>query len=677
MQREGAHPHRSISACDGVALFQHWHAKNPTISFKNNELAQLLDTRSVGTMESFFFKGGSMRPRRVSLTVLSLLVLSVLFTVTGAVPSKSIWNPRPELSTPPGMKDIVSLWDFRDQEVKGAGFELSRDAEVHISAIGGGDRGFWRDMFNNEDESGMFASGWIINADTRELVWEMTLDNTSGRSSHRSFDDNVSLNKGSYEVYYSAHSYYRSSSFSTSNINIDRRRGSRSSWSSGSFFGIFDRDNENLYDEFMDYAKDYGITISIDEARAGSVSEFTVPKKGGRMVLSIIGVGDGELIRRHLKIPHAMTVHIYALGEATNRDEEFDHGWLVNSSTRERVWEMADRHTRYAGGASKNIRWSGDVELAAGTYELYYVTDDSHSTEDWNAKPPYDPLMYGISISAANDRDVNAVSVGEIPDLDATAIVRLTKPDDNDFLTAGFSLKKDTKIRVYALGEMASDRDMADYGWIVSAKTRERVWEMEGRKTSHAGGASKNRMIDEVITLPRGNYVAYYETDGSHSYRDWNSDPPYDEASYGLSIYGWGENFDPKSVGSFSEGDEENVIAQIIRVKDNRHMTKGFSLDRPTRVRIYALGEGVDRDMADYGWIEDARTGRTIWEMTYRMTDRAGGARKNRKVSTTIMLEKGEYELHYRTDGSHAFNDWNDDPPEDRIHWGITVTKEE
>src|SRR4030067_861155 len=116
---------------------------------------------------------------------------------------------------------------------------------------------FRRDMFDNEDESRMFASGWIINADTRELVWEMTLDKTTGRSSHRSFDDEVSLDKGSYEVYYSAYGYYNNSSFSTSSINIDRRQGHRSGQLSGrSFSGLLD-DNENLYDDFMYVAKDF------------------------------------------------------------------------------------------------------------------------------------------------------------------------------------------------------------------------------------------------------------------------------------------------------------------------------------------------------------------------------------------------------------------------------------
>ena len=40
---------------------------------------------------------------------------------------------------------------------------------------------------------------------------------------------------------------------------------------------------------------------------------------------------------------------------------------------------------------------------------------------------------------------------------------------------------------------------------------------MSYRRTEHAGGAGKNRKINEVITLPKGSYALYYETDSSHS----------------------------------------------------------------------------------------------------------------------------------------------------------------
>ncbi|MBI3189567.1 MAG: hypothetical protein HYZ33_02850 [Ignavibacteriales bacterium] len=80
--------------------------------------------------------------------------------------------------------------------------------------------------------------------------------------------------------------------------------------------------------------------------------------------------------------------------------------------------------------------------------------------------------------------------------------------------------------------------------------------------------------------------------------------------------------------------------------------------------------------MFDYGWIENARTGEVVWEMTYTMTFHAGGARKNRMVNTTIVLDKGEYLLRYVSDDSHSYRDWNMDAPDDPTMWGITLYKD-
>jgi hypothetical protein len=80
--------------------------------------------------------------------------------------------------------------------------------------------------------------------------------------------------------------------------------------------------------------------------------------------------------------------------------------------------------------------------------------------------------------------------------------------------------------------------------------------------------------------------------------------------------------------------------------------------------------------MYDYGWIENAETGETVWEMTYRKTTHAGGASKNRIFDGAIRLPAGRYELRYESDGSHAYGDWNADPPDDPEGWGITVLPE-
>lgn len=613
-----------------------------------------------------------MRQHRSGLAHATLITALAL-----TIPAAATHSPSLRLSSsPPAQREIISLRDFTDIEVKGAGFSVKNDIRIFISALGGGDRVFWRDVFDAADESRMYAAGWIIDADTRERVWEMTMDNTSGKTHHRTFEGTIDLKRGSYEVYYAAHGYYRSSTFSTSSTNIDRRTSKNRRWSGGNFFGLFSDTDSDLYEDFMEYAKEYGITISVEESGASQIERFDAPRPFPRAVFKATRVGDREVVKRAFSVQSPVTVHVYALGEGRKRDEVFDYGWIVNSATRERVWNMNDRNVRHAGGASKNIRWSGDVELSRGTYELYYVTDDSHSDEDWNSKPPYDPFNYGITVSVLNDADRGKISPAEFPDPALNAVVSLTRVRDNDFVSAGFTLKQETKLRIYAIGE-GDDRELADYGWIVRARNRERVWSMEDRETLHAGGATKNRLVDEVITLPAGSYIAYYQTDGSHAYQDWNSDPPFDEEFYGMTISGVGEQFDARTVTSFNEGEEANVLAQLIRVRDDRHVTKSFSIEKATRVRIYAIGEGVDRRMADYGWVENRRTGRVVWEMTYGMTDRAGGARKNRMVSTTLILEPGEYELHYKTDDSHSYNDWNDDAPDDRMHWGITVYKDQ
>ena len=114
------------------------------------------------------------------------------------------------------------------------------------------------------------------------------------------------------------------------------------------------------------------------------------------------------------------------------------------------------------------------------------------------------------------------------------------------------------------------------------------------------------------------------------------------------------------------------MLAQLVGIGDNERKRERFTLERNGQIRIYALGEGQDRVMHDYAWIENDR-GRIVWEMTSRDTERAGGARKNRMVNETIDLDAGDYTVYYESDGSHSFEGWNDKPPRDRWSWGVTI----
>ncbi len=573
---------------------------------------------------------------------------------------------------------VVTLKDFTKEEVRGAGITLSKDVTVHVSAIGGGDRSFWSDAFDEDESNQMYAAGWIIDANTREVVWDMTMDNTSGRTDHRSFDKDITLKKGSYEVYFMAYGFASGSGVSHWSMNIDRRKSHHSpDRIFGGLLDVFSGDSKERYDEFMDYARDtWGITLAVAADEASAVQTFEAPRKNQLALVAETGVGDDVVYRKDLKVDREMKVHIYAIGEGQRGNDVNDYGWMVNAETRQRVWDMNLKNVERAGGAKKNIAFEGDVTLPKGSYELYYVTDGTHSTDDWNARPPYDPFNYGVTVSLTNDKDREAVKAVNPANEDKNVIVELTEMRDDDYKSEGFTLKEDARVRVYALGESVDDNsEMADYGWIINAKTREKVWKMDPRSSYHAGGAEKNRLFDEVVTLPKGDYMACYQTDGSHSYDNWNADAPFDPGHWGLTIMGTGSSFDEKIVSSFKEDEDQGVLVQLIRVRDDEHVHQRFTIPSKTTVRVYAVGDADGDEMADYGWIKNTDTGEKVWTMDYDATSWAGGAKKNRLFDKSITLDKGEYELHYRTDGSHAFNDWNDDPPDDRSHWGITIYK--
>ena len=179
-------------------------------------------------------------------------------------------------------------------------------------------------------------------------------------------------------------------------------------------------------------------------------------------------------------------------------------------------------------------------------------------------------------------------------------------------------------------------------------------------------------MFDGIVELKPGNYEVYYKSDDSHAYRRWNVGPPYDPESWGITIWGAGEDFQSDWISPYREEDDPDLLAQIIRVRGREREQKRFRLDHPEKVRIYALGEGDDDEMYDYGWIED-EDGHKVWRMTHWDTKHAGGADKNRMVNEVIDLEAGRYTVFYRSDGSHSYNDWNSSPPFDAEYWGITV----
>jgi hypothetical protein len=80
-----------------------------------------------------------------------------------------------------------------------------------------------------------------------------------------------------------------------------------------------------------------------------------------------------------------------------------------------------------------------------------------------------------------------------------------------------------------------------------------------------------------------------------------------------------------------------------------------------------------NRNLHDYGWIEDSGGGK-VWEMRSIDAIHAGGALKNKFVDTTIFLKAGKYKLKYITDESHSWNNWDDAAP-NLPFYGIMIYK--
>jgi hypothetical protein len=572
-------------------------------------------------------------------------------------------------------KVFVSLRDFSKTEIKSQGFELTHPTTVHIQALGaGGDYGW------SYKSDRLTAYGWIINAETRSPVWEMTSHNSSKSRDDRSSDETIQLDAGKYEVYFTAYSFMYHTWLTHVGVNIDHRR--------QPLFGSHEKKRRNFLSWFSGWWTDdiaeawerrspqWGIDLSMETGGNGTVPTFTPPLPQRDVVLSLKEVGENQYMRRAFTLSARTMLHVRAIGEGRPGSECNDCGWIVNARTRERVWEMRGANVEHAGGASKNMVASDDLTLDAGTYVVYFASDDSHSPVDWNDAPPYDPLNWGITLSIPEEDERAHFAETSVNDF-KNIIVSITKVGDNETRTAGFVLKRDTRVRIYAIGERSNNRRrMSDYGMITDARTRARAWSMDVERTEHAGGASKNRFVDEIISLPKGSYLVTYVSDDSHAFNDWNSDPPFDQTNYGITVMGADDSFSPSAVGKYVEEKDPDIIAQIVEVGNNADRTERFSLKQTTRIRVYAIGEGQNREMIDYGWIEDAHSKSVVWEMTYSMTFHAGGGRKNRVVNTTIVLDKGDYLLRYRTDDSHAYGDWNVDQPDDPQYWGISLYRQ-
>ena len=424
---------------------------------------------------------------------------------------------------------IVGLHGFESAEVRQQGFTLPRAMKVHVYAKGAG----LRRIVPVSGDNPFFAYGWILNAATREVVWQMDGTNTKRDWEYRVADQYLDLPEGSYEAYFANHGFGQGLLFAQWTRNIDRRalHVERAERAHG-FLAAFGADDASLLRHWREQVGNYGMEVYLPGGQPADVFTFEPPLRWKNIVMALPAVTDSGHWTQAFHVRKAITLHIYAEGEGSGRTMH-DYGWITEARTRARVWEMGMDKAQYAGGGRKNRRQVETVQLPAGDYEASFVTDDSHSPADWNAAPPCDPGLYGLTLSVPADGDLVAVSLTKPQSWPVlTELVRVGNDQDH---SAAFALAATQSLRVYAIAEGDGD-DMADEAWIEDAAGK-RVWTMERSRTHHAGGAAKNRLADEVISLPKGVYNLRFRTDDSHAYGHWNSDAPWDPEHYGVTVY--------------------------------------------------------------------------------------------------------------------------------------------
>ncbi len=114
-------------------------------------------------------------------------------------------------------------------------------------------------------------------------------------------------------------------------------------------------------------------------------------------------------------------------------------------------------------------------------------------------------------------------------------------------------------------------------------------------------------------------------------------------------------------------------LNSIIDVGDFADISKEFVVRENTKVLINSIGEGNNRGVFDFGWLE-SNNGDKLWIASdVDELFHAGGHFKNRIKVGLLELKPGRYTLRYKSDDSHSAQLFNQVPPLDSNYWGIEI----
>lgn len=247
-------------------------------------------------------------------------------------------------------------------ELRRAAFRLDAPTRLRLRVMGEANSSGWA----------FVDQGWILDLDTRELVWAMDdrlCRSAGGFERNLVFDGEIGLPAGRYLALYATdggHAF-------------------------GDFFSVAPFRPEDWGLQIWDLSEDGHMQV-LDEVPAGAWLESAL--------LAVVGVGDDEDRVVPFELERETALRVTVTGEARG-DDVFDSAYLRGADSRRVVFEPDWNSAEWAGGAERNQRVSAALTLPAGRYEVVVETDGSHSSAGWSGAAPWDPDAWGIVIRRA------------------------------------------------------------------------------------------------------------------------------------------------------------------------------------------------------------------------------------------------------------------------------------
>ncbi|MCY4171365.1 MAG: hypothetical protein OXF08_07155 [Bacteroidetes bacterium] len=403
-------------------------------------------------------------------------------------------------SGPPIPRGATAIDNIDPYELTTQSFQVSGNLLVLIDAVGSVD--------DRRGANGLAAYSWITHISSGETVWSMlNSPNTVLDGSLATItQDSLTLERGEYRLNFA--SYGQLLKHSDASFEKDQRK-----WKT-IVHSPNNKDALRSIDGFIEYRMD-------DQ------------------------LWDATPLGREEKREHLFEVHspvdltIHAIGQLGDHDEvqPVDFSRIEDVVTGQVIWQLTRDNTSWAGGALENRVFKGQRLLPPSVYRAVVTTNSTHHYDDWLGNPPYHPDGWGLRL-AASQRE--AVRTFDPWMLQRDPIIGFTQVGDDEEHFQSFTAQDTTAIVVDALGEITGPDNGYDLARLEQQDNEgewEVLWEMSWEGSAHAGGSRKNRKEVQFFRLPPGRYTLSYESDGSHSFENWNSSEPDYPERWGVAMF--------------------------------------------------------------------------------------------------------------------------------------------